>query len=456
MAAATGAVLTDASAVDQQDANKKSKLKWFFNKAADIAGRAAVTNTFKIAAVTVMAGIGASSVVSVGVASLASGIGSALYVYGKEAVKDYRAGTPVNWSDKERIKKARNALLIGAAGGAFGAWLAQTEFFKAGLEIAKDLGGRALDHLIPSAMAQDAPVAAGQSMMPAEVINAPRPPADIPAAKAPVKLPVETPAPKAPVVAKPVVEAPKRIVPRVAVRAPVTLPSAEAIAAGAADAKDANNVLGRVWEAAMKSDQAKGKFMAELLRADPDNLQSVSPQFLKDRAHDVLRLKDIPLQERLALAHDLAAEAKARGNRQAVQFLKDLVKLGYVEPVSAAPVPVTVADAVPEIKIVPEAVVVPEIAAVPEVKVFFTEAASCLVAPDQTVDCTVAAETMKPGDYISFAASDNPSMKAFTPLTEDSTEMPTRAFLHERLVADGVAKIESLRAALPKLVGLKP
>jgi len=443
-----GAVLSDASAFEQ-DAKKKSKLKWFFNKAADIAGRAVVTNTFKIAAVTVMAGIGASSVVSIGAASLASGIGSALYVYGKEAVKDYRAGTPINWTDSERIKKSRNALLIGAAGGAFGAWLAQTEFFKAGLDIAKDFGGRALSSLIPAAVAAEGPVAAGQSMMSPEVINAPRPPAEIPAAKAPAKLPVETPAPKA-VAAKPVVEAPKRILPRVTARVPVAVPSAEAVAAAAADAKDANNVLGRVWEAAMKSDQAKGQFMAELLKADPDNIKSVSPQFLKDRAHDVLRLKDIPLQERLTLAHDLATEAKARGNRQAVQFLKDLVKLGYVEPAVpvAAVVPVTAPEVIAE--------VVPEAAAVPEVKVFFTEAASCLVAPDQTVNCTVAAETMKPGDYISFAATDNPSMKAFTPLTEGSTELPTQTFLHERLVADGVSKIESLRAALPKLLSLKP
>lgn len=443
-----GAVLSNVN-VDEQDAKKKSKLKWFFNKAADIAGRAAVTNTFKIAAVTIMAGIGASSVVSIGAASLASGIGSALYVYAKEAVKDYRAGTPINWTDSARIKKARNALLIGAAGGAFGAWLAQTEFFKAGLDIAKDFGGRALDHLIPSAMAQDGPVTAGQSMMPAEVINAPRPPAEIPAAKAPVKLPVETPAPKAAVVAKPVVEAPKRILPRVTARVPVAMPSPEAVAAAAADAKDANNVLGRLWETAMKSDQAKGKFMAQLLKADPDNLNSVSPQFLKDRAHEVLRLKDIPLQDRLTLAHDLAAEAKARGNKQAVQFLKDLVKLGYVE----TPVPVAVVP-VPAPAVIAE--VVPEVAVVPEVKQFFTEAASCLVAPDQTVNCTVVAETMKPGDYVSFAASDNPSMKAFTPLTEGSTELPTQTFLHERLVADGVGKIEALRAALPKLLGRTP
>lgn len=468
MAAATGAVLADVNAIDDEaaGAKKKSKLSWIFNKLADTAARAAVTSTLKIAAVSIVAGMGASTVFTLGAASLATGIGSAIYVYGKEAVKDMRAGTPVNWSDKERLKKTRNVLLIGAAGGAFGAWLAQTEFFKAGLELAKDFGGRAISAIIPAAQAaQEGPVSAGESMMPAEVINAPRPPAEIPAAKPQVKVPAETPAPKAavakPVIDKPAIDKPAVAKPAVAVekrlpvkhlplRAPVALPSAEAIAAGASDAKDANNVLGRVWEAAMKSDQARGNFMAQMLKADPDNLNSVSPQFLKDRAHDVLRLKDIPMQERLQLAHDLAAEAKARGNRQAVQFLKDLVKLGYVEtpaPLAAVPAPVIAApviDPVPVVGTEPA----PAVAALPAVKTFFTEAASCTIAADTDVSCTVNAETMKPGDYVGFTDAANPAVKVYTPLAEGSTEVPTQSFLHEKLVAEGVARITAFRTAI--------
>jgi hypothetical protein len=474
MAAATGAVLADANEIDNEldseavRAKKKFKLSSVFNKLADIGARAAVTNTLKIAAVTFAAGLGASSIVSIGVASVAAGLGSALYVYGKEAVKDLRAGSPVNWSDKERIKKVRNALLIGVAGGAFGAWLGQTEFFKAGIEFVKDHGIRAFSALIPAAhAAQEGPVAVGESMMPPEVINAPRPPADIPGVKTPaaVKLPVlpkvqatelpkvnATELPKVHVEPQPkavVTHNPVKHVVKAPARLPVKLPSAEAITAGAADAKDANNVLGRVWEAAMQSDQAKGKFMAELLRADPDNLNSVSPQYLKDRAHDVLRLKDIPVQQRLQLAHDLAAEAKARGNKQAVQFLKDLVKLGYVEtPAPVADVPVAAIPAATVAEVAPAPLPATVVQPAPEVKTFFTEAASCNVAADSTVACTVNAETMKPGDYVGFTDAANPAVKAFTPLAEGSTEVPTQAFLHEKLVADGVARITAFRTAI--------
>lgn len=466
MAAATGAVLADANEIGNEldseavRAKKKFKLSSVFNKLADMGARAAVTNTLKIAAVTFAAGLGASSIVSIGVASVAAGLGSALYVYGKEAVKDMRAGSPVNWSDKDRLKKARNALLIGVAGGAFGAWLGQTEFFKAGVEFVKDHGIRAFSALIPAAhAAQEGPVAAGESMMAPEVLNAPRPPAEIPAVKAPaaVKAPVlKAPAELPKVQAEPLPKAhvthnPVKHVAKVPAKLPVTLPTADQVAAGAADAKDANNVLGRVWEAAMQSDQAKGKFMAELLRADPDNLNSVSPQFLKDRAHDVLRLKDIPMQQRLQLAHDLAAEAKARGNKQAVKFLKDLVKLGYVE--TPAPVASVPAATVP-VAIAPVVEPAPAVATLPEVKTFFTEAASCAVDADTTVNCTVNAETMKPGDYVGFTDAANPAVKVFTPLAEGSTEVPTKAFLHEKLVADGVARITAFRTAIINKAGL--
>lgn len=370
-------------------ASEKGFLTRFFNKAVDIGTRAAVTNVIKIAAVSAVAGAGLSSIATIGVAAVASGAGAALYSYGKDTFTEWRAaratGGKIDWRDPAKLKRAKIALLTGVAGGAFGAWLAGTEFFHTGIEYAKAFGGKVFDVVIPGAAAAELPLVAAKDILP--VVDV----------------------------------------------APAQQP----------------NVLARLWQTAMKSDQAQGKFAAYLLKADPDNLNSVSPQFLKDRAHDVLRLKDIPWQERLTLAHDLAETAKERGNKQAVQFLKDLAKLGYKPPVEqvvahiAAPA-ATVADILP----LPAEPVVIAPAQV------FNEAATCVVTTaaegDYGIDCVANTPVMKAGDYVSFVDKLQPELKVSTPLLPGSEEVPTQSFLHDAVMSDGVARLNTLRVAAPK------
>ena len=373
-------------------ASKKGFLTRFFNKAVDIGTRAAVTNVIKIAAVSAVAGAGLSSFATIGVAAVASGSGAALYSYGKDTFIDWRqaraTGGKIDWRDPAKLKRAKIALLTGVAGGAFGAWLAGTEFFHTGIEYAKEFGGKVFDVVIPSAAAAELPLVAAKDILP--VVDV----------------------------------------------APAQQP----------------NVLARLWQTAMKSDQAQGKFAAYLLKADPDNINSVSPQFLKDRAHDVLRLKDIPLQERLTLAHDLAETAKERGNKQAVQFLKDLVKLGYKPPVEQVvahiAVPVVPVAAVADILPLP---VEPVTVAPAQV---FNEAATCVVtnAPegDYGIDCVTNTPVMKAGDYVSFVDKLQPDLKISTPLLPGSEDVPTQSFLHDAVMSDGVSRLNTLRVAIPK------
>jgi len=361
----------------REDGLPKPKKKWLsgvFAKAADIAGRAAVTQAIKITAVTALAGAGASAFVSIGVAAVASGAGAAVYSYGKDTYSAWRdakrdGDDSFRWVDTERLKKARNALLFGVTGGAFGAWLAGTETFQAGLDMAKHWGGKmiesALGFFSTPALAQVAP--------------------EVSLAQAAPELPLAQAAPDVATLT------PEQITARIndAHEAAHAAAAASAVseddiiaridaAHGLLDAERRGleviavpeapkTVLGKLWDAAMTSEQAKGVFMAQMLKADPDNLASVTPQFLKDRAHDVLRLTDLPWQDRLSLARELAEEAQARGNRQAAGFLRDLAKLedGTWKPRglnidgTAAPKAVPEAPA-PEVKAVPEAAPQPE------------------------------------------------------------------------------------------------
>lgn len=372
----------------------KGLLTRFFKKAADIASRAAVTNAVKIAALSAFAGAGLSSVATLGVAAIAAGAGAALYSYGRDTFTDWQqaraSGGKIDWRNPAKLKRAKIALLTGVAGGAFGAWLAGTEFFQTGIEAAKEFGAKTFDLLIPSAAAAGLPAA-------------------------------------------------------------VMTTAQDILPATATDPAQKPNVLTRLWQTAMKSDQAQGKFAAYLLKADPNNMNSVSPQFLKDRAHDVLRLKDIPMQERLSLAHDLAETAKERGNKQAVQFLKDLVKLGYTPPVELA----VAQAALPDAEILP-APRVAEIAIAPAQA--FREAATCVVAVadvgansgDYGIECVTNAAVMKPGDYVSFVDKLQPALKVSTPLLPGSEEVPTESFLHDSVMSDGVARLNALRPALSK------
>lgn len=481
---------------------------------ADIAGRAAFTNALKIGALSAVAGAGASALVSAGTAALAAGAGAALYTYGKETFSAWRSARANNddsfrWVDTERLKKARTALLFGVAGGAFGAWLAGTDTFQHGLELAKTYGGKmiesALGFFSGNAYAASAVPAAA---LPVAAVSADDISARIDAAHAAFTAPAEDIPVKAEddIIAR--IDAAHGLLD--AERAGL-----EPVAIPAEDVAKPRNALGKLWDAAMTSDQAKGAFMAQMLKADPENLSSVTPQFLKDRAHDVLRLTDLPWQERLSLARELAEEAQARGNRQAAGFLRDLAKLedGSWKPrglnISGDDMPAKSATPkiVPEVKadITPLQPAAPEILPVESAEILPAEAPIKTVILDtdpltgevreRIVDairgegliiepmadepaadipaatpvraalctvtlagdlsaaesfCQVSKPVMRAGDYIAFVAAGAPELSVKTPLLAGSVDVPTDAFLHEKLVGDGVARLSAAAKLAPR------
>lgn len=378
--------------------NQKGWFKKIFNKVADSAGRATVTGAMKIAVVTTLAGAGASTVLTLGAAAVAAGTGAALYSYGKDLTFDWlrarKTGETIALWDCERAKRARLALLVGTAGGAFGAWLAGTDVLKEGLALLKETGMKTAG-LLSGAFIQSASAAE----LPQDLMGARK------------------------------------------------------------------NPLEKLWFSVMKSDQVNGKFMGELFKADPDNMKSVSPQYLKDRAHDILRINDIPWAERLDVARSLAEEARSRGNRQAVQFLKDLARLEALHGVPevpdvlpqaeiAEPLPVkTVIIETNDAGQVTERIVEAETGASLVIENMssplspqFDEAASCViasspVADEMDADCVIHKQHMAPGDYISFVANDETGYRPVVPLSIDSVSVETESFLNEKTVAEGIRKL---------------
>lgn len=515
-AAANAADLSADVDTNENDVNgiargRKSWLPGMFNKAADIAGRAAVTNAIKITAVSALAGAGASAITTLAVAAGATGIGAALYSYGKDTFTAWRAARAAaddsfKFIDITRLKKARTALLFGVAGGAFGAWLAGTETFQHGLELAKTYGGKMIESTI-GLFAGNVPAEVTPVVIPAAV------PAALPVLSA-EEITARIDAAHAAIADAKV----PKVLPGVVNvdAAPAGMPAAEDDiiaridqAHGLLDAErqgmevilpeQSKNALGKIWDAAMQSEQAKGVFMAQMLKADPDNLNSVTPQFLKDRAHDVLRLTDLPWQERLSLARELAEEAQARGNRQAAGFLRDLAKLedgswkprglnidGTGADVKSAliakpalqtpvieklpqeiipeqpPVKTVIVDTDPvsgdvreqivegmkgeglKIETITDAPAADPVASKPAAQ--FERAAICTVksASDMSAAetfCEVSKPTMQPGDYISFVAADNVRINVSTTLMGGSVDVPTQDFLHEKVIGDGVARL---------------
>jgi hypothetical protein len=527
----SAAVLTDEDAADHDarvaSANGLPKRKKFWlssafakvaPKLADIAGRAAFTNALKIGAVSAVAGAGASALVSAGVAAVTAGAGAAVYSYGKDTFSAWRKAQRDNddsfrWVDTERLKKARTALLFGVAGGAFGAWLAGTDTFQHGLELAKTYGGKMIESALGFFSGNvHAASAVPAAALPVAALSAEDITARIDAAHAAVAAPAATPqVAEDDIIAR--IDAAHGLLD--AERSALEVIPAEDIAAP-------KNALGKLWDAVMTSEQAKGAFMAQMLTANPDDLSSVTPQFLKDRAHDVLRLTDLPWQDRLSLARELAEEAQARGNRQAAGFLRDLAKLedGTWKPRglnisgdAAAPQPAAI-KAVPEIKpdILPPETVAPEtvpqdimtqeiIAPETPIKTVILETDPVtgvvserivdairgegliiepmtdipaeetapktpdVIAPARAAVCTVtlaadlsAAESfcqvskpvMRAGDYIAFVAAGASELTVKTPLLDGSVDVPTQAFLHEKLIGDGVARLSSAAKLAPR------
>jgi len=427
----------------------------------------------------------------------------------------------MQWWDADRSRKVKFALLTGAAGGAFGAWLAGTEFFKAGLELAKEAGAKVLDFIIPAAhAAEPASLALGVATAhaPAANISMDNFNARFDAAFAQPS-PLHTPSPfgtldphafaAAPVHTptpmdnfnmrwnaafdKPPVSSPFGTLDTQAFQPKLDLAHIDLTPVAAAPAPTASDIWAKVVDVAARSHHGHNA-LSTLVSKAHGGADCVSPQMLKDSAHDVLRLQDIPWQERLTLARQLAEEAQARGNHQAGQFLKDLFRLEHgakphfntVHHAVKAPVPhphhVAVAAPQPDAIVTAEApkidlaptdtagtapllpvesqplppldvpATTPQVVAVPPVTASFTEAAKCTVVTANgasSVACVISHADMHAGDYVSFVAAENPALKSTTSLLQGSVDVPTQSFLHERVVADGVAKVNALRAAKP-------
>ena len=131
---------------------KPRKLSKLFAIAAESASRGALTTAVKTGAVAFATGMGVTAVSSASIAIAAAGVTSFTYSYLRDTLKAHKQakqeGTgPINFLDRGRAKKATFALLAGVAGGALGAWVADTDWFKDGCNIAKEYGGHALQNL---------------------------------------------------------------------------------------------------------------------------------------------------------------------------------------------------------------------------------------------------------------------------------------------------------------------
>lgn len=119
-------------------------------KAADMIAGRLVSMTFKLVAITFVAGLigGVSTYGTLILLALATGAASGIYSYAKDYAiarftgpKEKRALTKV--FDKARAKSAAISFGTGFAGGAFGLWLAKTEMFQNAMDALKSaLPGR--------------------------------------------------------------------------------------------------------------------------------------------------------------------------------------------------------------------------------------------------------------------------------------------------------------------------
>lgn len=420
--------------------NKKGWLKRAFAVAGDMAGRAAVTNLVKIGTASVLVGAGASAVLTVAGAAVATGIGAALYTYGRDTWKARREAslnnTEFKWFDFNRVKAARFSLLCGVAGGALGAWLASSETVQWAAKWTFDKAGDTLSSIFSGAAESGA--------------------------------------------------------------------VSDAAATAAATAVEAKaSVLARLSQTLAEHGAEGSRLAGWLATVDLNDTNSVTPQFLKDAAHDVLRVNDIPEAERFALARELATEAQARGNEQAGQFLNDLARLeageapvaapsatpsvaatGEVSMAQAAPNPEFLAEmqkALAELDVQADANAAAETAAAaqealqettPQISVdpsvfegddsvtapatsvsdiapitqtFGQEAAVCNVTVNAPagvaveVSCSVSKTEMSAGDFIRF--TDGAGQSVTTDLLAGSARVETHGFLQGPVIADGVDRL---------------
>ncbi|MEZ0260378.1 MAG: hypothetical protein ACAH80_05170 [Alphaproteobacteria bacterium] len=124
----------------------RNVMKSLGTKAADMIAGRIVSMTFKLIAITFVAGLigGVSTYGTVLLLSLATGAASGIYSYGKEYLRDRYTGPKekrelTKFFDKARARSAAISFGSGFAGGAFGLWLAKTEMFQSAMGALKDV-----------------------------------------------------------------------------------------------------------------------------------------------------------------------------------------------------------------------------------------------------------------------------------------------------------------------------
>jgi hypothetical protein len=122
----------------------KNVMKSLGAKAADMIAGRLVSMTFKLVAITFVAGLigGVSTYGTLILLALATGAASGIYSYGKEYLIDRFTGPKekreqTKFFDRARTKSAAISFGTGFAGGAFGLWLAKTEMFQNAMDALK-------------------------------------------------------------------------------------------------------------------------------------------------------------------------------------------------------------------------------------------------------------------------------------------------------------------------------
>ena len=123
----------------------RNVMKSIGSKAADMVAGRIVSMTFRLIAVTWVAGIigGVSTFGGLALLALVTGAASSIYTYGKEYLYDKYYGpkekrADVKFVDKARVRSAGIAFATGTFNGALGAWLAKTGILQNLFGMAKD------------------------------------------------------------------------------------------------------------------------------------------------------------------------------------------------------------------------------------------------------------------------------------------------------------------------------
>jgi hypothetical protein len=163
----------------------KNVMKSLGTKAADMIAGRIVSMTFKLIAITFVAGLigGVSTYGTILLLGLATGAASGIYSYGKEYLKDRYTGPKekrelTKLFDKARARSAAISFGSGFAGGVFGLWLAKTEMFQSAMDALKDVFHPGSKKLSVSFNASSAPAA--PSALSAEFTASARPAIPVP------------------------------------------------------------------------------------------------------------------------------------------------------------------------------------------------------------------------------------------------------------------------------------